>query len=417
MTLSTSFSTVARPMIAALLLAPLALPGIAAAAPVGVTAAADGDPLGKPPAEVERVLRVGVDIQSAELVTTGNADRAQLLFLDGTSLTVGPNAELRIDRFVFDPSSSTGELGVTLGKGVLRMVGGKISKTRPVVVNTPGGSTGIRGGIAIVNAQPGQTSSTFMFGRDMTVTGQGVTQTVTRPGFEIVQRFGAPPAPPLPVSEQALNAQIAQLEGRRSASGNAQAGGAATVVKVSQGVQGLANQQPAPQAAQNSAPPQPAGWQQWGGGVAYQNPTAVNPAIVGGTTPLVAGQVPTFSQLPTTGTATYNGSFVASSSQGGAFGGSVNMGWNFASQRGTFTAVANGQNGNTGSVTGPVALVPNTANFGGTLTNGVLASATTVTVNGNFVSTSNSPVGGIAGTMAGRNASGNLGTATFNATR
>ena len=417
MSFSTSLSVVARPMFAALLLAPLALPGTASAAPVGVTAAADGDPLGKPPAEVERVLHVGVDVQASELVTTGNADRAQLLFLDGTSLTVGPNAELRIDRFVFDPASATGELGVTLGKGVLRMVGGKISKTRPVVVSTPGGSTGIRGGIAIINAQPGQTSSTFMFGRDMTVTGQGVTQTVTRPGYEIVQRFGAPPAAPLPVSEQALNAQISQLEGRRSASGNAQQGGAATVVKVNQGVQGLANQQPAPQPGQNSAPSQPSGWQQWGGGVAYQNPTAVNPAIVGGTTPLVAGQVPTFSQLPTTGTATYNGSFAASSPQGGVFGGSVNMGWNFASQKGTFTAISNGQNGNTGAVTGTVALVPNTANFGGTLTNGSISAATSVTVNGNFVTTTNSPVGGIAGTMVGRNASGTVGTATFSATR
>ena len=407
------------PAAAALLAATLVagLPGATAANPIGVTAAADGDPLGKPPTAVERVLHVGVDVQAAELVTTGNTDRAQLLFLDGTSLTIGPNAEMRIDRFVFDPASATGELGVTLGKGVLRMVGGKISKTRPVVINTPGGSTGIRGGIAIIDAQPGQTKSTFMFGRDMTVTSQGVTQTVTRPGYEIVQRFGTPPQPPLPVSQQALNAQIMQLEGRRNAQGGSVPGGAATVVKVNQGVQGVAHQQQAPQRAPNSHPSQPPGWQQWGGGVAYQNPTAINPAIAGGTTPLVAGQVPAFSQLPNTGSATYNGSFSVTRSDVGPFSGSVRMGWNFASQSGTFSATANGQNPNaSGSVSGPVALSPGTANFSGTLTSSGFGS-TTVAVNGNFVTTTNSPVGGIAGTMTGRNGTTVVGTGTFSATK
>jgi len=402
----------------ALALAALSLSTTAFAAPIGVTSAADGDPLGKPPAASERVLHVGVDVQAAELVTTGSNDRAQLLFLDGTSLTVGPNAEMRIDRFVFDPASATGELGVTLGKGVLRMVGGKISKTKAVTVTTPGGTTGIRGGIAIIDAQPGQTSSTFMFGRDMTVSGQGTTQTVTRPGYQVVQRFGAPPQPPLPVSERALNAQIMQLEGRRNAQGGNAPGGAATVVKVNQGIQNVAAQQPAPQPAGNGAPPQqPPGWQQWGGGVAYQNPSAVNPAIVGGTTPLVPGQVPSFSQLPNTGSATYVGTFSVTRSEAGAFAGTVKMGWNFASQSGTFNATANGLNPNAkGSASGPVSLSPGTANFSGTLTSNGLGS-NTVGINGNFVSTTNSPVGGIAGTMTGRNGATIVGQGTFSATK
>src|SRR5690348_6737686 len=73
-----------------------------AVARVGVTSATDGDPLGKPPGENERVLRIGIDVQANELVTTKANDRAHLLFLDGTSLTVGPNAQLTIDKFVYD---------------------------------------------------------------------------------------------------------------------------------------------------------------------------------------------------------------------------------------------------------------------------------------------------------------------------
>src|SRR5229473_6726889 len=99
----------------------LALAGTAAAqSRVGVTSATDGDPLGKPPATAERVLKIGIDVQANEVVTTHANDRAHLVFLDGSSLTVGPNARLTIDKFVFDPNNKTGELALTATQGVFR---------------------------------------------------------------------------------------------------------------------------------------------------------------------------------------------------------------------------------------------------------------------------------------------------------
>src|SRR5258708_2491481 len=115
-----------------------------AAAKVGVTSATDGDPLGKPPSEAERVLRIGIDVQANELITTRANDRAHVLFLDGTSLTVGPDAQLTIDKYVFDPATKTGELAINASRGVLRLVGGKISKTTPMVVTTPSSTIGVR---------------------------------------------------------------------------------------------------------------------------------------------------------------------------------------------------------------------------------------------------------------------------------
>src|SRR5438874_12025967 len=88
-----------------------------AQARVGVTSAVDGDPLGKPPTEAERVLRVGIDVQANEVITTKADDRAHLMFLDGTSLTVGPDANLVIDKFVYDPNTKTGDLAITASKG------------------------------------------------------------------------------------------------------------------------------------------------------------------------------------------------------------------------------------------------------------------------------------------------------------
>ncbi|MBS0537601.1 MAG: FecR domain-containing protein [Proteobacteria bacterium] len=199
----------------------VALTAPAAVARVGVTSATDGDPLGKPPAEAERVLRIGIDVQANEVIRTGANDRAHLVFLDGTALTVGPNAQLTIDKFVYDPSTKTGELAVNASKGVLRLVGGKISKTRPITITTPSSTIGIRGGICVLDVQSNSTTSTFLFGNNMTVTGNGGTgtQNVTRPGSQVTTNAGAPPSQPTLVGQGALTGQMSQLEGNTGGGG------------------------------------------------------------------------------------------------------------------------------------------------------------------------------------------------------
>ncbi|MGD9885582.1 MAG: FecR domain-containing protein [Reyranella sp.] len=182
-------------------------------AKVGVTSATDGDPLGKPPQQNERILRIGIDVQANELITTRANDRAHLVFLDGTSLTVGPNAQLTIDRFVFDPASSTGELAVNATRGVFRLVGGKISKAKPITVTTPSSTIGIRGGIMLGEVQPTSTKATFVFGTRMTVTANGSTQTVLRPGFQIITSLGGTPGQPTKANAASYSSQLTQLEG------------------------------------------------------------------------------------------------------------------------------------------------------------------------------------------------------------
>lgn len=66
---------------------------------------------------------------------------------DDTTLSVGPNAELKVDEFVYDPNRSVGELTISLGKGALRMVSGRINKQadHQTRIDTPVASMGIRG--------------------------------------------------------------------------------------------------------------------------------------------------------------------------------------------------------------------------------------------------------------------------------
>ncbi len=203
--------------------APFSIPE--AVARVGVTSATDGDPLGKPPSEAERVLRIGIDVQANEVITTNARDRAHLVFLDGTSLTVGPSAQLTIDKFVYDPATKTGDLAINASKGVFRLVGGKISKTKPITITTPSGTIGIRGGITIFTVQPTSTTSTFVFGNGMTFTAAGQTQTVTRPGSQVTAAGGAAPGAPTMVGQGGLTAQLSQLEGTSQSSGQSGGGG------------------------------------------------------------------------------------------------------------------------------------------------------------------------------------------------
>ena len=186
---------------------------------VGVTSATDGDPLGKPPTESERVLRIGIDVQSNELITTNSRDRAHLVFLDGTSLTVGPNARLVIDRFVFDPASKTGDLAINASKGVLRLVGGKISKSNSIVITTPSNTIGIRGGIALITVEPDATTANYIFGTKMEVSANGVTRTITRPGSRVTTALGTVPSLPQLLPPGSLTGALDQLEGTAQTSG------------------------------------------------------------------------------------------------------------------------------------------------------------------------------------------------------
>ena len=169
---------------------------------VGVTSVVDGQPKGLPPAGTERILHVGNDVQPNERITTGTNDKAHIVFLDGSSLTVGPNSVLTIDKFVYDPERKTGELALNASRGVFRFVGGAISKNAEVTIKTPSATMGIRGGIAtFAVANNGATTANLLFGQSLTVTTPGGTTTLTQPGTSTQASGGtAPPTPPAPVA-------------------------------------------------------------------------------------------------------------------------------------------------------------------------------------------------------------------------
>ena len=87
-------------------------------------------PSALPPGQVTRVLVPALDVFADERIETDPGGVTQILFRDGSHMTIGPNSDLVIDRFIFDPDTSTGEMAISLGRGVLRFVGGQLSKER-----------------------------------------------------------------------------------------------------------------------------------------------------------------------------------------------------------------------------------------------------------------------------------------------
>lgn len=149
-----------------------------------------------------RTLVVSNPIYFQETIQTDAKGNIQVMFLDRSALTIGPNSSVTIDKFVYNPESSSGELAIKSTKGTLRFIGGVLSKKDAVKIVTPVSTIGIRGGIAMVdtNADSGASNATFVYGTEMTVTNEQGTVSTTSPGNMVnVASANTPPSPPVPV--------------------------------------------------------------------------------------------------------------------------------------------------------------------------------------------------------------------------
>ena len=97
---------------------------------VGVSGAVNPEATSRPPGGTVRKLVIGQEIVFNERITTEANGQTQLLFLDQSSMSIGPNSDLTIDQFVYDPKTGTGKLAMSATRGLLRYVGGKLSSRR-----------------------------------------------------------------------------------------------------------------------------------------------------------------------------------------------------------------------------------------------------------------------------------------------
>lgn len=89
----------------------------------------------------------------ADQVQTGQRSQLQVMLLDRSVFTVGANARLTIDRFVYDPSGSR-SLTASVAKGAFRFMSGRPVRAGASSINSPVAAIGIRG--TIVDGVVGQ---------------------------------------------------------------------------------------------------------------------------------------------------------------------------------------------------------------------------------------------------------------------
>src|SRR3954467_7401704 len=123
--------------------------------PVGTVAAVKPDAFGAAPNAAEQTLAIGAGLVENEKIRTSADGTANVIFADRSTLTVGKNSEVLLDKFVYDPGAKSGGIGLSRTQGALGFVGGQLSKSGDVTVKTPTSTMTIRGGIALFFFPPG----------------------------------------------------------------------------------------------------------------------------------------------------------------------------------------------------------------------------------------------------------------------
>lgn len=187
------------------------------------------------------VLTVGARIVHKERIHTTTSGSVQLLFLDKSTLSIGPNSSLLIDEFVYDPNSHKGHMLASLTKGALRYVGGELSHQGEATITTSNASIGIRGGTVTVVQGPNGTEVINHFGT-VTISNNGGTITLTRPDFEVtITGWNVPPGQPVQVTAAEIDHYIRYLSSKFG-----QNGGVRGLKNIQYAACGTANTQPCP---------------------------------------------------------------------------------------------------------------------------------------------------------------------------
>ena len=227
------------------------------AAQAGVAAAVRGEvrqvSFAPPPAasqavnaSVGRVVASGDRIFLGDKIETGPRAGLQIMLLDETIFTIGPNAAMVIDTFVYDPATDAGEVTASIVKGAFRFVSGRIARSNPSDMNVrlPVATIGIRGtsvagevveetpttpaSAEVILLGPGAENNADERAGRVIVDNAGISVEISRPGFGTSISGSQAPAPPVrvpPARIAALGGNLAGTGGSGGDQGGDQGGG------------------------------------------------------------------------------------------------------------------------------------------------------------------------------------------------
>ena len=147
-------------------------------------------------------LALGGQVFVGDEIRTGPGARLQILFDDESKLTLGENARITIDQFVYAPGGDSSQ-ALAMLRGVFRFAAGQIGKIAPrdIAFTTPVATIGIRGTVFLggeltVGMPAGQSHYGFQINEGaIEVTAPGGSVVLNEPGegtFLPLNRIAAP---------------------------------------------------------------------------------------------------------------------------------------------------------------------------------------------------------------------------------
>ena len=214
----------------------LSVPAAAQTPRIGAAGAVSGRVSAAAPGAAERGLASGGDVFHNDAVQTDARGRLQVMLLDETVFTVGPDSKIVLDEFIYDPFTDAGKVSAQVTKGVFRFVTGKVARKKPdgMKVKLPVGTIGIRGTIAGGRVEPDGSALIALLGPGpdnnsderpggLTVSNAGQSVDIDVPGYATrITAPDQPPSPPFPLTPEMLASISAAPE---PAAGGGDAGG------------------------------------------------------------------------------------------------------------------------------------------------------------------------------------------------
>jgi len=99
--------------------------------------------------------KAGLQIFQADRLRTGKDGRLGVTLKDDTRLSLGPDTEARIDRFLYAPADRGVGLALSILRGVAAYISGRIAKLSPdaVRLETPSAILAVRGTHVVIRVE------------------------------------------------------------------------------------------------------------------------------------------------------------------------------------------------------------------------------------------------------------------------
>jgi len=179
------------------------------------------------PETVGRNIASGDAVYLGDKIEAGPKAGLQIMLMDETIFTIGPDSAIVIDKFIYDPEKGGGKVSAKILRGVFRFVSGRVAANKPsdMEVKLPNGTIGIRGTSAggfvrdgvseVVLLGPGPENNVGEPGGRIIVTGAGTGVDISRVNFGTRLAGNAGPTAPIRWDAQKMNSLTGALRSPR----------------------------------------------------------------------------------------------------------------------------------------------------------------------------------------------------------